>query len=364
MNLKKNLIRVFSLFALACLFLGSCTQKWVIQDPYETVNWNNHKQYKANFHAHTTVSDGRMNPHSVVDKYKELGYQILAITDHNAVTYPWTGFSSIEASKTSVKRMVDLPEEMPENLTYEDRNPNELGMIDIQGNEFSRHHHTGSYFNGHGGTKTEEESFQAIAAKGGIAILNHPGRYRGSYRREHLNFYSIDWYAEQFKKHDHLIGLEVYNQGDRYPEDRQTWDSILSVTMPERPVWGYSNDDMHFLEGLGYNWNMMILPGLTHEWVRHGMENGLCYFVHAPEGHDGPPVPVIQSIKVDDKRGTIEISALKCDSIKWITGGKVLASGSKIDLKDIKEDIHYIRAELYGKGKSVVGSQPFGLIKR
>ena len=38
--------------------------------------------YKANLHVHTTISDGRMTPEEVKKVYKENGYSVLAITDH------------------------------------------------------------------------------------------------------------------------------------------------------------------------------------------------------------------------------------------------------------------------------------------
>lgn len=41
-------------------------------------------QYKANLHAHTTLSDGHLTPEAVVKAYREHGYQILALTDHEA----------------------------------------------------------------------------------------------------------------------------------------------------------------------------------------------------------------------------------------------------------------------------------------
>lgn len=40
------------------------------------------KQYKANLHSHTTLSDGKKTPEELVKAYKEKGYSILAITDH------------------------------------------------------------------------------------------------------------------------------------------------------------------------------------------------------------------------------------------------------------------------------------------
>ena len=41
-------------------------------------------QYKANLHAHSTISDGALSPESMKSLYRSHGYSILAITDHNA----------------------------------------------------------------------------------------------------------------------------------------------------------------------------------------------------------------------------------------------------------------------------------------
>lgn len=40
------------------------------------------KQYKANLHSHSTVSDGKKTPEELKELYKGNGYSILAITDH------------------------------------------------------------------------------------------------------------------------------------------------------------------------------------------------------------------------------------------------------------------------------------------
>ena len=40
------------------------------------------KQHKANLHAHTVISDGKMTPEELKEMYKSHGYSILSITDH------------------------------------------------------------------------------------------------------------------------------------------------------------------------------------------------------------------------------------------------------------------------------------------
>lgn len=325
--------------------------QWRVQNPYDGVDWHADRQYKANFHTHTTKSDGLMNPHAVVDAYYQLGYDVLSITDHDEVTYPWTAFSTLEPSSLSAARMLTVSHIMPSNLMFQDRVPEELGMIAIQGNELSMHHHMGSFFSDHRGTTTVSASLEAIAARDGLAMLFHPGRYTRP----------TEWHVELYRANPHLVGLEVYNQGDRYPNDRSIWDSILTQTMPERPVWGYSNDDSHQRNQIGRNWNMLILPELSAAEVRRAMESGLSYYVYAPGGHTGPAAPVIHAVQVDESRGTIEITATGHDSAVWISDGELVELGATLRLYEHDDLGPYVRAELHGPGGTVVGTQPFGL---
>ncbi len=41
--------------------------------------------YKANLHAHSTVSDGRMTPKEIKEAYKAKGYSVVAFTDHEVM---------------------------------------------------------------------------------------------------------------------------------------------------------------------------------------------------------------------------------------------------------------------------------------
>lgn len=43
---------------------------------------------KANFHTHTTMSDGRKTPAEAMTMYRSAGYDVLALTDHRKVTAP------------------------------------------------------------------------------------------------------------------------------------------------------------------------------------------------------------------------------------------------------------------------------------
>lgn len=348
----------------AAALLVACSSVQQIHNPYETVNWSGYGQYKANLHTHTMVSDGWMNPQTVVGKYRDADYQILAISDHNSVTWPWTGFSGFRMNAKSEGRLLNRelkPQEedwiRPEDLLFKDVNPEDAGMAAIQANELSDHHHMNSFFNDHNGTKTEDESLNAIAAKHGLAVLNHPGRYHDTNPKR----YSLDWYLALYQRYPHLLGMEVYNCGKRFPHDDMLWDSILTVMAPVRPVWGFSNDDMHSMRDFGRNWNVFLLPELNEKAVRQAMENGTFYFVYSPDGHSGSKPPVIESIKVNQRKGQIAINATGSDSIVWIAEGKKLMRGKRLVLKKLQGKVRYLRAEVYGVDDIIVCTQPFFL---
>lgn len=303
-----------------------------IANPYAGVDWAKDGQYKANFHTHTTMSDGSGAPEVVIDRYHELGYKILALTDHDdggpeKPTWPWQAY---------------------------ERDPEKLGMVAVQGNEISRKHHMGSLFNDYGNAnlKTEDEALEAIGSRGGLAVFFHPGRYKKS----------ADWYADLFRRFPCAIGMEVYNQGDKYPDDRKAWDAVLAKLPAERPVWGFSDDDMHSIKAhLGRNWNVLIMPALSPGQVRLALEQGRFFFVYAPKGHAGPAPPAIAAIVVDERAGTIRIKAAGQESVEWISQGKVVGRGEALDLARTPGAVGYVRAELRGAGGAVVGTQPFRL---
>ncbi len=349
-----------SLSLLIFIFLAGCHPAWHIKHPYETVDWRRYGQYKANLHSHTMVSDGWINPQTVIAHYRRLDYKILAITDHMAVTYPWEKFSQFQASEKTKKRVHDRiskPEEgeaIPiEDLHFLDVHPDTTGLIDIQGGELKyQGHDILSYFSDYCGSFADGR-LDTMAADNGMLVFAHPGRYQRP----------LDWYTDLFRAHDHLIGIEVFNCGNRYPHDRLRWDSLLVKLAAERSVWGFSNDDMHSLRDLGRDWNVMLLPALDHQKVRQAMKDGRFYFVHAPRGHKGVPCPIIHSIRVDGKKGTVMVNASAADSILWISMGQRIGTGDRLLLKSLPRGATYFRIEVYGAGEAIVCTQPF-FIKR
>jgi len=346
--MKKLRELVFLLFVF--VFYAWAQNNILVNNPYDGVVWEEFIQHKASLHVHTTASDGKLHPHEIVDRYRRLGYTILAITDHdymnknkNRMTFPWEQFKEMVTSKNA-------------RGLFESRIPEKIGMLAVKGNELSLHHHTGSYFNEFEGSDSIETSLSRITEIKGIAVLFHPGRYK--------NQYSFDWYLRLFKKFPVLVGIEVYNQGNRYPDDRIMWDSMLVKFMPDRPIWGFSNDDAHKEEHIGRNYNVFLLQNLSLNSFREAMEKGRFYFIYSPDGCDGKPAR-IKKITVDTSKGTIKIEASDCERIEWISQGIVAETGNEISYRNNEKINGYLRSALYGiDGKSITETQPFGILRK
>ncbi len=374
---------MFFILSAGFWFPAQAEEIKIILNPYENVSWEEFGRYRANLHTHTTVSDGRMHPHEAVDMYHEWGYKILSITDHDnqnrnpgRLTFPWGKFSELkpgpEFERSLIFRIFGQEIRYPagprrrlenniflrgmfklfgEEIEYEDRDPRELGMVPVKGNELSRHHHLGSYFNDFPGAGRLENSLKAITERSGLAVFFHPGRYD----------YPADWYTDLYERYPVLVGIEVYNTRDRYPKDRELWDSMLAALMPERTVWGFSNDDMHYELLAGYNWNIFLLPEPDVPGVKKAMREGSFYFVHSPRGQRGNPAG-INKISVDNEKGIIHVDAEGFSRIEWISGGRTVHEGNSIKFRETENHARYLRAKIMcAEGRAVTKTQPFGL---
>lgn len=338
-------------------------------NPYQAIDWASVNQYKGNFHTHTTqsndASDGFTTAY-VVDRYHAAGYKILSLTDHDYNPYPWELFSQYMSSVPA-------------------RDPAALGMLAVPGNELSKDNtnswseRTGGQFNHHNdfftGRQGQEfaslqESYAYTYALGGMQIINHPGQYwsiDNTYSETQKD--GPGWHATNFKTYPSLIGLEVYNQGNRRPNDRILWDQILERTMPARPVFGYSCDDAHNDDQLFRNYNFMLMEDLTTEELKDAMRKGETYFCYEPKGSGEGKAPRISEIEVDDANKTITIET--DGLVYWIYGTdktSSAASSTRSSVMGIGKTFHYngyqgayVRAFItnaYGE----TCTQPFGFI--
>lgn len=315
-----------ALFLLGCMIVPAMQAQAddhmvEISNPYANVNWEADRLLRGNLHTHTTQSDGEYDPDEVFDEYKKRGYDFLAITDHDRVTYPWQDFG---------------------------RDPQALGMVDIAGNELSQGHHLVSLFNDYATLNPDTVTrFRGVAANDGIAYFAHPGRYD----------YDAQWYAQIYYDKPHVFGQAIYNQGDRYPGDRAKWDEVLSITMPHRPVWGISEDDMHRTPHFGRNRTYLFASENDHESVREALMEGRFY---STISEDGETPPSLTGVIIDENASTITLEAKNYTSIRWISMGEEVATGATIEITSPTDMDRYVRAELQGpEGRTY--TNPFGI---
>lgn len=335
-------------------------------NPYEDINWQTVQYYDANLHTHTTLSDGSYDPHQAIDKYHELDYHILALTDHDThhhdahpqSLYPWTELNDIYFTiKDRVNPRYNETYERRANEEWQNRDPDELGMLAVEGSELSAGHHIGSYMNDYAGAESDEHtSFREVGSRDGLAMFFHPGRYDRD----------AEWYVNFYKTYPHVIGQEIYNQADRYPMDRPKWDAILHRLMPDRTVWGFANDDTHGTHHFGRNRNVFLISDLTIENVRSAMELGHIYLYIPIEIGDRPDI-TIRNIEAEN--GRLELTFFGTfNEIQWITHdpetveSKVIHTGHSIHVNDIPASATYVRAVILSdRGRTY--TQPFGIIR-
>ena len=342
-----------------------------IKNPYATVNWSTFGQYKADFHAHSVESDGADQPASMIEEHYSKDYDILAMTDHNFLSTTWD--RTDRAGKTYL-----TPDRLATITAGTDRN--DRGMTAIpSSDEQSLSDHVNTFFapfNNEAGA-TLESSIAKAQELGGISHINHPGRYTGGAGKTDAAGEAassapatIAKYVDLFERYPSCVGMEIINKKDGdSASDRILWDNILKQTMPNRAVWGFSNDDTHALANTGFSYNMMLMPENTLANVRNSMEDGIFYAVALVSKRElgssfvaSGPAPKITNISVNEQDDSIAIEGENYNTIEWVADGKIIATGNTIDLDDYEDQINnYIRAQLKGDG-GISFTQPFGII--
>ena len=205
--------------------------------------------YRANFHCHTTRSDGRLDPASAAAFYRQAGYDILAVTDHRTVTEIRDGgillVPGIEIDYT-------LPGQWVHILG--------LGM----GKEIA------ARWNPAG---TPQEGIDLIRNLGGIAVLAHPA-------------WSLNTPAFM-RSLTGLSGVEIWNSVSTLPlnGDRSDSSSLLDVTWASGgellPL--FANDDSHpYRDEAGVAATMVQAEELSVPSVMAALRAGRFYATTGP----------------------------------------------------------------------------------
>jgi predicted metal-dependent phosphoesterase TrpH len=210
---------------------------------------------RCSLHAHTTRSDGMLDPFMLRRYYTLGGYDVLAISDHDQLTEPpereepYETVLLLPASEISLRAPVSGG---PLHVVA-------LGIRAMPGlTEAS----------------TLPEAVRAIDQQGGIAIVAHP------------------WWSgllpEELGDLDGVAAIEVYNAGCEIEQGRgysgQYWDALLARGIRMNAI---ATDD-HHLPGFNafHGWTMLRARERTPEAVLEALRAGAFYSSCGPAFRD------------------------------------------------------------------------------
>ncbi len=237
--------------------------------------------YKAALHCHSTLSDGKVEPERVKEAYKEKGYQILSLTDHEMC------FAHPELNDESFLTLNGYEMMIYEDVARMNARTYHINFIAKSPENRWQHYHPNlrPYMEGHESElvfDAPEERVYSVEEvnrlirkaneKGFFAVYNHPV-WSLQNGRDYLDLKGL-W------------GVEVFNYGaysGGCEEDMsQCYHELLREGNALCPV---AADDSHRLREVGGGWVMIGAEELTYESVVKAMEKGNVYASAGPEIH-------------------------------------------------------------------------------
>lgn len=323
--LKKTLAVILALtmiFTMALpVFAAESEKNFIIDNPYEEVDWDAWEDYKTQLHCHTNASDGFLPVQQFCDMHYALNYEIVALTDHGTLNRGWNVVPDIVPLMRVIKKertnnnapIIPVPEEEYQgylNGTNPDRTYTSTagdtltrttsnGMLDVPlGNEqnmatpFADCHLTSywaEYGQGYAGVYGDYETpSREVAQLGGITFLSHVGEYvypdkdSADHVGQKIDEYYVNKFARIFLDNPgSALGMGINSATDAHTRcDRILYDQILQKTIPNGVVpWGNTFADSHNETSLNDAYTMSWMPEHTLEAFRECLEKGQFFSV-------------------------------------------------------------------------------------
>lgn len=249
------------------------------------------KQYKANLHSHSYLSDGALSPKDMAKAYKEHGYSVLAITDHEApyehnrlTTEDFLMITGYEAyiRPTPNCEIVPFGPEIHLNLIAKDPNnttfigydpnfckymPHELADTRKKAGDFGPRRYEHDYI---------QRFIDEANANGYLVSYNHPC-----------------WSMENFGdvlNYDGCYSMEVFNTGSMcingYEYNMALYDQMIRRG---KHMFLHGADDNHNKKPFGDflcdsfgAWTMIMADKLDYASIIDALENGRFYASTGP----------------------------------------------------------------------------------
>ena len=363
-------------------------KNYIIDNPYEEINWDTWGEYKTQLHCHTNASDGFLTIEEFVQMHYAANFDIVALTDHGTINQGWNKVPEtvplmrlIKKERTKMADIIPIPQDDYEaylNGTYENKSyttkdgitltrTKTNGMLDVpKGIELNMAtpiadcHLTG-YFSDYGqglaGVFGDYETpSRGVAEDGGISYLSHVGEYVYT-DKDSQNYVGQpidDYYANKFARifldyPGSSLGMGINSATDAHTRcDRILYDQILQKTIPNGVVpWGNTFADSHNENAVNDAYTMTWMPEFTMDAFRKSQENGwyfsISHYSNGVElnGMEEMPgfveqdvydtkrywldnTPNVTKIAVDQDNDTITVWGENANIITWVSNGNVI----------------------------------------
>jgi hypothetical protein len=222
-------------------------------------------------HTHSTVSDGTVAPHHLVQAYSDHGFDVVAITDHWRL-----------AEVPSTDQVLTIPgAELGWDIAHP-RYPRQSAEFLVYGIDHIPDDPGGDRDNWYTNVDENYEvrTFPDLTAgvrwaetMGAVVYVAHP--------------YWTELSIDDLLGQDGFAGIEVFNGATELATGRGDasvwWDALLGRG---RRVFGIATDDQHYpLSDLGTGWTMVRVAERTQAAVLDALRHGHTYFSHGPQIH-------------------------------------------------------------------------------
>lgn len=249
------------------------------------------KQYKANLHSHSTLSDGKRTPEELKQMYKDKGYSILSITDHerpmnhSCLNDPQfiaiTGYEAYIRDNAQCKYdpysaeiHMNLFARDPENTAIVCYNPPCCRYIPAE--QHAAYQKVGSQRTRELTVDYVNEFIKTAKENGYIVSYNHP-------------WWSMES-EETILQYDGFFSLEMCNY-DSYLISRLEYNAALydKLILSGKRIFCHSTDDNHNVypddsprcDSFG-GFTMIMPEEFTYDAIFNAMENGEMYSSMGP----------------------------------------------------------------------------------
>ncbi len=255
------------------------------------------KFYKANLHCHTTLSDGRKTPEEVKEIYKNLGYSIVAYTDHD-ILIPHDDLTDDEFLALHGFEM-EINEEKEAAFMY--IKTCHICFIGIEPENITQPMwHRSKYLFAHAPEHKDEVKFdenepdyERRFGGEGISDIMKRGREKGFFVTYNHPTWSMEDYSD-YIGYEGMHAFEMFNGGcisGGYEDyNPRVYDDILRSGKKIYCIGADDNHNAHPADSRrfdsGWAWTMIKAEDLSYRSVTKALEEGQFYASEGPEIYD------------------------------------------------------------------------------